>query len=274
MSIRARLQSALWMIPLAVLTILFLPTPYMACLMALILLGGLFEWAGLAGLNDITKKLLYVSANAAIIAWLAWTDSPDNTGLKIAVLIGVVFCMLTLVWLRHFNFAREHSIRNKTIKLLAGSLCCIPAWAALVLIHDSNQGQYWTLFAIGMIAASDSGAYLFGVNFGKRKLAPNISPGKSWEGFWGGLFTTVVFALVCMPLFDGAWSDAWRFALLALSTALFSVSGDLFESLLKRHAMIKDSSNLIPGHGGMLDRLDSIVSGLTVFAFLKFWLGL
>jgi phosphatidate cytidylyltransferase len=274
MSIRARLQSALWMIPLAVLAILFLPTPYMAGLMALILLGGLYEWAGLAGIKDETEKLLYVFANACAIAWLAWFDSPDNTGLKTAVLIGAVFCLLSLAWLRHFNFAREHTIRNKAIKLIAGSLSCIPAWAALVLIHESSQGQYWTLFAIGMIAASDSGAYLFGVNFGKHKLAPNISPGKSWEGFWGGLVTTVVFALICMPLFDGSWPDAWRFALLAMATALFSVSGDLFESLLKRHAMLKDSSNLIPGHGGMLDRLDSIVSGLVVFAFLKFWLGL
>ena len=88
------------------------------------------------------------------------------------------------------------------------------------------------------------------------------------------MLTTAVFALLCMPLFGGTVADGWRFAVLGLATALFSVTGDLFESLLKRHAQVKDSSSLIPGHGGMLDRLDSIVSGLTVFALLKFWLGL
>ena len=98
-----------------------------------------------------------------------------------------------------------------------------------------------------------------GVNFGKHKLAPNISPGKSWEGFWGGLFTTTAFALLCMPLFGAGIADGWRFATLGLATALFSVSGDLFESLLKRHAQVKDSSDLIPGHGGILDRFDSVM---------------
>lgn len=274
MSLRARLQSALWMIPLAVLAILFLPTPYMAGLMALVVLGGLHEWAGLAGVSGHSKKLLYVFANAVVIAALAWTDTPDNTGMKSAVLLGALFCLVSLAWLRHYTFAREQNLRNTAIKLVAGSLSCIPAWAALVLLHGGDDGPTWTLFAIGMIAASDSGAYLFGVNFGKRKLAPNISPGKSWEGFWGGLFTTTAFALLCMPLFDGGFADAWRFAVLALATALFSVSGDLFESLLKRHAQVKDSSSLIPGHGGMLDRLDSIVTGLTVFTLAKFWLAL
>ena len=274
MSLRARLKSALWMIPLAILAILFLPTPYMAGVMAVVVLGGLYEWAGLSGLAGHTGKLLYVLVNALVIAGLAWSDTPDNTGLKFAVLIGALFCVVCLVWLRHFNFAREPNGRNRSIKLLAGSLSCIPAWAALLLLHGGDEGPVWTLFAIGMIAASDSGAYLFGVNFGKHKLAPNISPGKSWEGFWGGLFTTTLFALLCMPLFAGGIADAWRFALLGLATALFAVSGDLFESLLKRHAQVKDSSNLIPGHGGMLDRLDSIVSGLTVFALAKFWLGL
>jgi phosphatidate cytidylyltransferase len=274
MSLRARLQSAMWMIPLAVLAILYLPTPYMAGIMALVVLGGLHEWAGLSGISGKRDKLLYVLANAIVIAVLAWTDTPDNTGLKSTVLIGALFCLVCLAWLKHFNFGREPSIRNRNIKLAAGSLSCIPAWAALVLLHGGSDGPAWTLFAIGMIAASDSGAYLFGVNFGKRKLAPNISPGKSWEGFWGGLFTTTAFALLCMPLFTDGVADSWRFALLGLATALFSVSGDLFESLLKRHARVKDSSGLIPGHGGILDRLDSIVSGLTVFTLAKFWLGL
>ena len=274
MSLRARLQSALWMIPLAILAIVYLPTAYMAGVMALVLCGGLYEWAGLSGLAGKRGKLLYVLANALAIAALAWSDTPDNTGLKAILVLGALFCLASLLWLRHTGFAQADTPRNRAIKLLAGALACIPAWSALVLLHGSDNGPLWTLFAIGMIAASDSGAYLFGVNFGRRKLAPSISPGKSWEGFWGGLLTTTAFALFCMPWFGGTLADSWRFVLLGLATALFSVSGDLLESLLKRHAQVKDSSNLIPGHGGILDRLDSIVSGLTVFTLLKFWLGL
>ena len=127
MSLRARLQSALWMIPLAVLAILYLPTPYMAGIMALVVLGGLHEWAGLAGLSGNPYKLLYVLANAIVIAGLAWTDTPDNTGLKSAVLIGALFCVICLAWLKHFNFGRESSARNVNIKMAAVSLSCITA---------------------------------------------------------------------------------------------------------------------------------------------------
>lgn len=274
MSHRARLKSALWMIPLAVAAVLYLPTPWMGALMAAVLLAGLHEWTGMAGLHPPRAKQLYLLFNAALMAALAWTDGPGHRGLWLACLAGGVFWLLAALWLWRFDFLRERSIRSRALKLLAGTLACVPAWAALVWIHGSPQGPVWTLFVIGLIAAADSGAYLFGVNFGKHKLAPNISPGKSWEGFWGGLAATVALAALCLPLFNSPNADYARFALLGLAVGVFSVVGDLLESLLKRHAGIKDSSSLIPGHGGLLDRLDSIVSGLVVAALVKFWLGL
>ena len=274
MSHRARLKSALWMIPLAVAAVLYLPTPWMGALMAAVLLAGLHEWTGMAGLYPPRAKQLYLLFNAALMAALAWTDGPGHRGLWLACLAGGMFWLLAALWLWRFDFLRERSIRSRALKLLAGTLACVPAWAALVWIHGSPQGPVWTLFIIGLIAAADSGAYLFGVNFGKHKLAPNISPGKSWEGFWGGLAATVALAALCLPLFNSPNADYARFALLGLAVGVFSVVGDLLESLLKRHAGIKDSSSLIPGHGGLLDRLDSIVSGLVVAALVKFWLGL
>lgn len=274
MSHRARLKSALWMIPLAVAAVLYLPTPWMGALMATVLLAGLHEWTGMAGLHAPRGKQVYLLCNAALMAALAWTDGPGHRGLWLACLAGGGFWLLAALWLWRFDFLRERSIRSRALKLLAGTLACVPAWAALVWIHGSPQGPVWTLFVIGLIAAADSGAYLFGVNFGKRKLAPNISPGKSWEGFWGGLAATVALAALCLPLFESPNAGYARFALLGLAVGVFSVVGDLLESLLKRHAGIKDSSSLIPGHGGLLDRLDSIVSGLVVAALVKFWLGL
>jgi phosphatidate cytidylyltransferase len=274
MSHKTRIRSALWMIPVAVLAILYLPTPYMGALMALLLLAGLYEWACLSHLHNKPHKLLYLFFNAMLIALIAWLDNAGHSALKIATLTGGIFWLLSGLWLWRFDFAREINPRNNTIKLLAGSLACIPAWTAMVWLHGSPQGPAWTLTAIGLIAAADSGAYVFGVNFGKHKLAPNISPGKSWEGFWGGLACTTLLALLCMGFFKED-RQAWAaFALLGMLTGIFSVLGDLFESLMKRHAQIKDSSSLIPGHGGLLDRLDSIVSGLVVFALVKFWLAL
>jgi phosphatidate cytidylyltransferase len=274
MSHKTRIRSALWMIPAAVLAILYLPTPYMGALMALLLLAGLYEWACLSHLRNKLHKLLYLFFNALVIALIARLDDAGHSALKLATLTGGIFWLLSGLWLWRFDFAREINPRNNTIKLLAGSLACIPAWAAMVWLHGSPQGPVWTLTAIGLIAAADSGAYVFGVNFGKHKLAPNISPGKSWEGFWGGLACTTLLAVLCMGLFKED-RQAWAaFALLGLLTGVFSVLGDLFESLMKRHAQIKDSSSLIPGHGGLLDRLDSIVSGLVVFALVKSWLAL
>ena len=124
------------------------------------------------------------------------------------------------------------------------------------------------------VISGNEGTILVSEDWGKRKLAPQVSPGKSWEGFWGGLACTTLLALLCMGFFKED-RQAWAaFALLGMLTGIFSVLGDLFESLMKRHAQIKDSSSLIPGHGGLLDRLDSIVSGLVVFALVKFWLAL
>ncbi len=274
MSHQTRIKSALWMIPLAVLAILFLPTPYMGAVMAVLLLAGLREWASLAHIQNKTFMLCYLLANAIVIAAIAWLDTANHALLRSLVLIGGVFWLVSLLWLWQFSFAKENSAENNSLKLLVGSLTCIPAWAALVWIHSSTNGPAWTLFAIALIAAADSGAYVFGVNFGKHKLAPNISPGKSWEGFWGGLLCTIGLAMACSFYFEQNSPRLIEFALLGLVTGVFSVVGDLFESLLKRHAQIKDSSSLIPGHGGLLDRLDSILSGLTVFALLKFWLAL
>ncbi|MBP6299198.1 MAG: phosphatidate cytidylyltransferase [Arenimonas sp.] len=273
MSHKTRILSALWMIPLAVLAILYLPTPYFGAVMALILMAGLYEWAALANVQNKVHKLLYLLFNAAIFALIAFLDNPSHLVLKLCASMGGIFWLLCLFWLWQFNFARAPNAFNRFLKLSAGSLACIALWAAMIWLHSSAQGPIWTLIAIGVIAAADSGAYVFGVNFGKNKLAPNISPGKSWEGFWGGLVCAIILALICMQ-FMGTSASAWKFAVLGLLTGLFSVVGDLLESLLKRHAAIKDSSSLIPGHGGLLDRLDSILSGVVIFTLVKFWLGL
>jgi phosphatidate cytidylyltransferase len=270
-----RTIAALVMAPTAIAAVLWLPSPILAALIAAVMMVGLWEWTLLAGLKQHTSRLAYLAANAGLMAALAWSAGRGMFPLKLVSLLGVAWWFLALGWLARFEWGSDHSPRTCTLKLVAGSLCVIPAWCALGWLHASSlNGPVWTLYALLVVWGADTGAYLVGVRYGRHKLAPRISPGKSWEGFWGGLGLTFLLSAVAWPalgLKAGAWPSL---ALLTLLAALASVLGDLFESLLKRHACIKDSSDLIPGHGGVLDRLDSLLAALPVFVVAKYWLGL
>jgi phosphatidate cytidylyltransferase len=129
-----------------------------------------------------------------------------------------------------------------------------------------------------LIWGADTGAYFAGKAFGNAKLAPNVSPGKSWAGFWGGLATTGLIAVIfsfCVNkwLTEMSVDDFTLLAIITFVTAIISVMGDLVESMMKRHRGIKDSSQLLPGHGGVLDRIDSMAAAVPVFAFLIVFLG-
>ncbi len=280
MSRRTRVLAAAVMAPTAIAAVLWLPSPLLAAFVAALMMVALWEWTPLAGLQQTSARMAYLAANAGLMAALAWSAGrgtyPTNYFLlKLVSLIGVGWWLLALAWLRAFEFGRDGGAPARAIKLLAGTLSVVPAWSALGWLHSSpDRGPAWALYALGVVWAADSGAYFVGVRFGRRKLAPRISPGKSWEGFWGGMGFCLVLAAVAWPALGIAPHDWPLLALITLLTALASVLGDLFESLLKRHAGIKDSSDLIPGHGGVLDRLDSVLAALPVFVIAKLWLGL
>lgn len=147
-----------------------------------------------------------------------------------------------------------------------GWLTLVPAGLAFVFLRAQVHGEWLLLFTVALVAAADIGAYFAGTNFGRRKLAPQVSPGKSWEGFAGGLVASLLLVLI-------VWALVWRerfelpelLAVVAV-TVLGSVCGDLLESMLKRQRGVKDSSNLLPGHGGVLDRLDSLSAAVPIFA--------
>jgi len=276
MSPRAtRVIAALLMAPAAILSVLYLPTPLLAVLVAAVMMIGLWEWALLSGLKDMLPRACYLIANAVMMVALVWAAGPGLYTLKLVSVIGAAWWLVALLWLRNFQFAASDSAGSRALKLLAGSLSVIPAWSALCWLHSSDSlGPRWSLFAVAIVWAADTGAYFVGVRFGKHKLAPRISPGKSWEGLYGGMAATLLFALAARSMLHVGWPMLPLLLLLTLITGLISVAGDLFESLLKRHAGIKDSSDLIPGHGGVLDRLDSLLAALPVFLVAKMWLGL
>ena len=275
MSRRQRITTALLLAPLPIIALLWLPTPWLMALIAAVLLFGLWEWTAFASLDDTLARVLYLTANALLIVALAWGGGPNLFTLKLISVIGVLWWAVVLLWLARPRFAAVDSQPARSLKLLAGSLCVVPAWCALGWLHAADPlGPRWALFVLVLVWAADSGAYFAGSRFGKRKLAPAISPGKTWEGVYGGLATSGLLAVLVLPLLGLSWSSLPALVLLTLVTTAISVVGDLFESLMKRHSGMKDSGALFPGHGGLMDRLDSLVAALPVFAVGKSWLGL
>lgn len=275
MSRRQRVATAAILAPVAIAAVLWLPTPWLAAAVALVLLAGLWEWTLLAGLHNRVARAAYLLGNAAAMAGLAWSAGPGLFPLQLVTLLGVLWWALALLWLWRPGFAAADGRSTCAMKLVVGTLCVVPAWAAMVWLHaGADHGARWALLAVMLVWAADSGAYFAGMRYGRRKLAPSISPGKSWEGVWGGVAAALLLSLLAWPLLGLSLAALPALLALVLAATVISIAGDLFESLMKRHSGIKDSGSVIPGHGGLMDRLDSLLAALPLFAVGKAWLGL
>ena len=276
---RTRVIAALILTPIAIAAILLLPTPWMMALAAIVFLGGLWEWFRLADIEDTLARSVLLVVNLALMVAIVW-GSRTSQGfsyvlLQLMTVIGVAWWLAALIWLRHFEFGADQEAPGARIaKLAAGTLAIVPAWCAMGMLHGGEpNGHRWLFVALAIVWAADSGAYFAGRHFGKRKLSPRISPNKTVEGLLGGLLCGLVVALAFAPMAGASLGQLPLVGLAALAAVVFSVVGDLFESLLKRHVGAKDSGHLIPGHGGILDRIDGVVAALPVFALAKAWLG-
>lgn len=275
---KVRLLAALIMAPVAIAAILLLPTPWMMALAAVVFLIGLWEWFDLAEVEDTLARTVLLVANLALMVAIVWAsrsaDGYSYVLFKLASVIGVVWWLVALGWLQNYSFASNHQTWARMFKLAAGALAVIPAWCALGWIHAAEpKGHLWLFTALAIVWAADSGAYFAGRQFGKRKLAPTVSPNKTIEGLIGGVVAGVLLGLCGALLAGASGAQLPLVALVALAATLASVVGDLYESLLKRHAGVKDSGNLIPGHGGILDRIDGVLAALPVFALGKDMFG-
>ena len=271
-ALTARILTAVILAPLAILGVLYLSTPVFAAGLGVVLLLGTWEWSRIIGVQRRRFRTIVVFVNATLIG-LSWYFLAHTNYVYIAE-IGALWWCLALLWLRRVTFAQTKTLANAELKMFVGSLLMLPAWCAAVLLHESEQGPRWTLFLFALIWCADIGAYFTGRKFGNKKLAPQISPGKTREGVYGALAASALFAIAF-----GLWTgksvpDAFLLMGLGLLTVVFSIVGDLFESLMKRHANLKDSGTLLPGHGGVLDRIDSLLAALPAFVAGKVLLGL
>lgn len=254
---------------LVLLSVLFLLPPLaFTILITLVVAEGAYEWTALSGVTARHWRVLYVAA-LFLLGWLLLQFGPA----LIAVLLGcaVVWWLLAFVLVLRFP-APNPLLRHSSFLLLAGAFVLVPGWFALQSLQQlPGSRNFFVLWFILLVAAADTGAYFAGKAFGRRKLAPAVSPNKTWEGFVGGVLLTCVVAVLGARLGPVAALNTVSLPLLlvaAVVLALLSVVGDLFESLLKRLQNMKDSGNILPGHGGVMDRLDSITAALPLYALL------
>ena len=260
-----RILTALVLMPLVVAGILYLDTTVLALLLALALLLGAHEMARLANLRQ-PPMVIGFAVVVALMMWLMWEHLVRDHLVPVQWLMSAWWLVITVMLIaRRGNLVRIKTGRPAILAL--GGLVLLTAWLSIVTLHASgSDGPVWALFLFVLIWVADSGAYFAGRAFGRRKLAPVVSPGKTWAGAIGAF---VGAALCAVFLALGDWVEVpspLTLTVLAMIVTLVSIGGDLWVSRLKREAGVKDSGQLLPGHGGILDRIDSLLAAAPVYA--------
>lgn len=259
--LKQRIITGVILAPLVVAGFVLLDSLWFAVMVGFIVTLGAWEWARLAGVQSQPGRVAYAVVVALLLA-----------GLYLAALPPYVLLLPALAWwllatgmiLRYPN--GKNLLSSSMVAQLFGLLVLLPAWYGLVWLRSQEAGLWLILAALVMVWAADIGAYFSGKTFGRNKLLPRVSPGKTLEGLLGGVLLSEVLAVAAMLYLDWSASSIVLGMVGTLVVVLFSVVGDLTESLFKREQGLKDSSNLLPGHGGVMDRIDSLTAAIPVFA--------
>ncbi|OOF85870.1 phosphatidate cytidylyltransferase [Rodentibacter ratti] len=285
--LKERVLSAIVLIAL-VLCALFLFTPfYFALGLGFVATLGIWEWTQFARFKQLLIRLCIAAfLGTFIFLWIFTENNYLDAGrvfenyLPFILLNSVVWWGIALLLVITYPNSAKYWGKNKPIHLLFAFATLIPFIAAVLRLRlehytqDPRHGLFLLLYVFVLVWAADSGAYFAGRAFGKHKLAPKVSPGKTWEGVFGGLITAVILACVFIYfsretlLGNRAMTG---FVILSVATVAISILGDLTESMFKRESGIKDSSQLIPGHGGILDRIDSLTAAVPFFTYFYFF---
>ena len=254
---------------LGLLAVLFLlPAPASVACLTLIVALAAWEWAGLLHLGG-PQRWFYALLTALLCTAVYAAGMPTALLYGLWTLALLYWLLLVPLW-----FRRKWRLRANAAGYLVGWLLLLPSWAAMVQLQ--GRSPWYLLAAMSLVWVADIAAYFAGRAWGKHKLAPGISPGKTWEGAFGACLGVTLYGAL---LARSGWSMSGAAAYLGLAVALLlvtgvSIVGDLFESLVKRQAGVKDSSRLLPGHGGILDRIDSLTSTLPLLAMAaQYFLG-
>ena len=264
------LTAIVLLIALVMITTLLSPFLFALVIAGILMIAGL-EWTRFIGLENARGRVSYLFSLLSIIAGLVLVlgitptaATLDPARVNVILGLGMLFWLIAIALLSGYPGNAVYWNDPSRIALM-GLLALVPAWTGLVQLKYLEPGGYLVLMTIALVSVADIGAYFAGRAFGNRKLAPAISPNKSWAGVWGGMAATMSLAVLFV------WIAHTRFVTLtpaqaaflvacSIPLALISVAGDLFESMLKRNRDLKDSGSILPGHGGIMDRIDSLVA--------------
>lgn len=265
--LKQRIITGLVLVVLVFAGVIVLPTALFALFSMLFLVGlGAWEWAGLTGCYLPEKRMMGTMMILMASVPLVFLPLPTVAVLWVSVPVWAMALGALWQYPNPPGFYKQHALQMRIL----GIFVLLPAWFALFKLHALDYR--YVLYLITLVALADTAAYFTGRKFGRNKLAPALSPGKTREGLVGAVVVTGIFALlvsVLLPLPEGR---KIAFVLVSMLTVLMSVAGDLFESLLKREAGVKDSGNILPGHGGILDRVDSMLAAAPLFTLGLLWL--
>ncbi|UVO09404.1 phosphatidate cytidylyltransferase [Pectobacterium polonicum] len=276
--LKYRLITAFILIPIVIAALFLLPPLGFTLVTLAVCMLAAWEWGQLAGFASYGQRLWLAILCGFLLALMllslpAYHYSVHIPQISIALWSSLAWWGVALFLVLFYPASASFWRHSRALRLVFGIMTIVPFFWGMVALRHYNYainpfaGAWWLLYVMLLVWGADSGAYMFGKLFGKRKLAPKVSPGKTWEGFLGGLATSALIS-VLFSLYAPLTVAPATLLICSIAAALASVLGDLTESMFKREAGIKDSSHLIPGHGGVLDRIDSLTAAVPVFSCL------
>jgi phosphatidate cytidylyltransferase len=261
--LRQRVLTAFIALSVLAVVMFVVPAVVARTFIGLLMLGAAWEWSGFIFNKESKRRFFYLLIIAILMA-VIFIELPDPDLVETVLKISLGWWLAALTWM--FFFPTPIA---KPVAWTCGALVIVPAWLALDLLY--LQRPEMLLFALLIVWVADIGAYFVGKGFGRVKLAPKISPGKTWEGVLGGLTAVTLLAAAGSQILE---IDITVLVPFCVAIAMISIVGDLTVSMFKRHAGVKDSGSLFPGHGGVLDRIDSVTSAVPLFALALGWIGM
>tara|TARA_R110000751_G_scaffold3930_6_gene18627 strand:+ start:71936 stop:72799 length:864 start_codon:yes stop_codon:yes gene_type:complete len=279
--LKQRIITALILAPLALFAILYLPLFSFEIMIALVMGLGAWEWSSMSGMTRTFTKSAYAALVVVICLILSfilptdliWYQGQLNSLYTYILSVAAIWWVVSLAMIIAYPSYTSVWYTSKVLRGIFGFLTLIPTWVAVVSLRtslydiDPYYGASLIFYVLGIVWAADIGAFFVGVKFGKHKLRPEVSPGKTLEGLMGGVFASSAIIAFAALHYQVDPSRIWLHILVGALTVGVSALGDLNESMFKRCAGIKDSGTLLPGHGGIMDRIDSLTAAFPVFAF-------